>query len=556
MSGTQPGWARDFTGNILVETLSAIFELGITGMDALVWERFTMAVARVSRRWRHITLSLPSLWSVAHVRRSDSGKPAWLKILELFTTHSRDHPLYVHINLFPDGDDWRHGLSDCPDKVCPQSRMVFPLLPRWRILEIVGVHPRFVGSLRSLRNKTTPILSSLTVAICPDFPSDHFGAPLSLFEDKGSAPVLQSAALMGFFCQIPMTSVTSLRLGHLPAYEYDFRQLVEASRQVVRLQFVIEQYPHWDRDLIKIPDDIRERQEFPHLRQLELCISADVTPYDVSKTFFWIKAPSLVSLSLDFCDFCRDNHYTWAIAEALAKSGFSKPTFPRVTTLRINNAEFRGPVEIDSPLSAYAIAASVVLSTPAVRHIALFGCLSIHIMFQLLSGTSPIAWAKGSSSWSMLQTLSLSSIDVAAIPDLCQFLRNHVLYGTPIDLKITPAVANIIPSHDLEVLWQSIVVEVCETGELEYQIDWKRFADPFVSRIVALGGQVRQSSGRIGIDWQRGPEDAMLVLQLWSNVMSNRVFCFPRRNLCPIEIDVPWSKLVREDTCNEYWIAD
>lgn len=263
---------RSATSKLPAETLSAIFRAG--PVEPAEWENYAMAVSWVSREWRAIALSTPSLWNIVRIHRLNLGQ-GQLKVMKMFIDRSRSRSLHVHIDMC---DDFLYPylhedeeIDEIRDHLELQTALVFPLVSRWYTLDITSVQPSFLGSLKPLEDMVAPILHSLRVERDPNADKDYDN-PLCLFQRTNAAPALTSADITGLSCHIPCSSLTSLRLGPFPEIDMDIFQLVEASKSLVQLHIQVYDNYH----VTRVFEMHGPHCIFPVLRRLVVTIFQDI----------------------------------------------------------------------------------------------------------------------------------------------------------------------------------------------------------------------------------------------------------------------------------------
>lgn len=378
----------------------------------------------------------------------------------MFIERSRNGPLHILIDMKPDDDDL-YGAGDYQGSMQPQTARIFPLVSRWRTLEIIGVNPRYMDILKALQHVDAPMLCDLRVECDRRSDPDDYSDPLHLFNEKGGAPTLAHLDISGFPCRVALTAVTSLRLRSFLELEVDMAQLVEASIRLVELQLHID----CPANIALIQQATGPSHEFPLLRHLRIALLQTEMPADEC-LIPWLVAPLLQNLTLEYRP--RIQHAP-ALERALLSN--KRPKWPRLQTMCLCRAEF-------TPSAAIVMIAGI----PSVVHVVLIACERLFILFRELlhqnrdnRGTRDDgrgAWGEsgaesGSSTsvcWPLLQTISLSSIRLGDVKPLCDVVRDRISNGGLIALNISSAAAAAIPNDALHWLQQNVGVRICAIG--------------------------------------------------------------------------------------------
>jgi hypothetical protein len=111
------------TASLPNEILSEVFKAGpSTPWDCL---NHAMSVSQVTRRWRGVAISTPSIWAAIHIGLFSMRN--WLKLMEVFLERSRETPLDIIIHF-----DKTFRSGGCPARCaphCPSSSRVICASP-------------------------------------------------------------------------------------------------------------------------------------------------------------------------------------------------------------------------------------------------------------------------------------------------------------------------------------------------------------------------------------------------------------------------------------------
>jgi hypothetical protein len=219
------------TYNLPSETLSAIFEAGL-GKTLKISERscaswfgesdgrttpFELTVSSVSRRWRHVALQTPRLWTVLVI----DALGLTHDLYDLYLHRSKMCPLDVTLDC-----SYR---EECDINVERHLEWLIPHVGRWRKFTVRG---GYIGSrLSALSHLCAPALETLVLDIITEKPG------LELF--SGGAPRLSSVELIGACCRPPLGALKYLKLSRSfldPLFDYDqFTQLMQPMDLLTRL---------------------------------------------------------------------------------------------------------------------------------------------------------------------------------------------------------------------------------------------------------------------------------------------------------------------------------
>lgn len=238
------------------ELLSLIFEHGYFEAEQTD-DIFKSYTARVSRRWRNVTLSTPSLWSVLQLSAGNIGQR--LISLPIYLERSMDHPLDIRLNCFWTQETNEHLMG-----------LLMPHSKRWRSLSIIAHNTDIFGHIQ---NTPVPLLRSLKISY---FAPERELTMFSLF--CGNLPNLTNLCLRNVsFRQmsVPIHTLTTLEIrgyGTWPDYA-SLSQMLAESTSLTRL--VIHVKPG------SVLSDVNRRDQppilLPALRSFEVLTSEWLT---------------------------------------------------------------------------------------------------------------------------------------------------------------------------------------------------------------------------------------------------------------------------------------
>ena len=463
-------------GSLPNEILVAIFEARPSKFEDR--EGYAMGISQVSRLWRSIALSTPSLWNSIRVDFLFAGE-GQLSMLDLFIERSRKSPLDIVISLERDEDD--HNWHEFWE----QTEKIFPLVSRWRTLLILGqIRNDVFGALHDLDRSKAPMLELFEVRIeSPIEAQTAFDEPLLLFQ--GGAPRLAQIEIHEISiaaCQPPLSSITSLRLHH-PPHPYNiaqYRGILVAANNLSDLQLfgnIINA-----RELYAVATSRTALIRIPSLRSLVISPSWSTGPFTLYSLLASLDTPALEYLTLHCCPW--QNHVS-EFQEIFRNYG--PPRYPLLRALTLRYADFSQPVAI-----------WFTSMLPSITCISLIECKSSARFFSLLAGnhrfTKVDKWADNDTDSDNdtddeyarkrnvieeetalvedetnsvhlphLLGICLLSIDITGLLGLCDVISQRASRGIPIAyLQFASTEVSHIPSDKLEWLRERVRVEVCE----------------------------------------------------------------------------------------------
>ena len=235
------------TYNLPIETLSAIFEIGLCESPFLAtvptrsgwfedkWSPlptpFEIVVSSVSRRWRNVALQTPRLWTRVYINVAQSAH----ELLDLYLRRSKMYPLDLTLSRRKLRWERDRDLADSDARVLLEFKQyleqLVPHVGRWREFS-VRRDDRAVqlsDALASLASLNAPVLETLML----DGGCRSFRRVFS-----SGAPRLSSVELIGATLWPPLETVKHLKL--YPSYQFQlsyaqFRHLIQPMRSLVNL---------------------------------------------------------------------------------------------------------------------------------------------------------------------------------------------------------------------------------------------------------------------------------------------------------------------------------
>ncbi|KIM83153.1 hypothetical protein PILCRDRAFT_819935 [Piloderma croceum F 1598] len=235
------------TYNLPIETLSAIFEIGLSDSPFLAtkparggyfedkWSPlptpFEIVVSSVSRRWRNVALQTPRLWTRIYINVAQSAH----ELLDLYLYRSKTCLLDITLSRRKLRWERDHDLVGCDAKdVIGCQRYLEQLVShvgRWREFSVRRDDStlQLSDALVGLANLNAPALEFLMLEGCRGSFRKVFSA---------GAPRLSSVELIGAALYPPLEGVKHLKLHPLSFFHLShaqFRHLIQPMRSVVNL---------------------------------------------------------------------------------------------------------------------------------------------------------------------------------------------------------------------------------------------------------------------------------------------------------------------------------
>jgi hypothetical protein len=236
------------TYNLPVETLSAIFEIGLSESPFLPakpkkggyfedkWTPlptpFEIVVSSVSRRWRNVALQTPRLWTRVYINVAQSAH----ELLDLYLDRSKMCSLDITLSRRKLRWERSRDLMGSEPKAIIEFKQylerLVPHVGRWREPNVKSGDrsmPLF-GVLAALAHLYAPALETLVL-------DGYRGLSLRKIFSAG-APLLSSVELIGVFFLPPLEAVKHLKLhsGHRCQLSHaQFRDLIQPMRSLINL---------------------------------------------------------------------------------------------------------------------------------------------------------------------------------------------------------------------------------------------------------------------------------------------------------------------------------
>ena len=383
---------------------------------------FLVRASQVTRRWRTVSLSIPSLWSRIELRPNSHSRQYRTGLIEEYLARSSGSLLDISIYMCENQD------------VAPVIDLLIPQISRWHRLLVESVdEPAIQAFVLSLRDLAAPGLESLEIDLEIDGEQNQ-----SLWTGEsgtlgGGIPSLHYLGTRGINMQRwlpPLGGVKSIYMADcysatLLSYAR-FREILTASTSLTHLEL---------EGMINCSasDDMTPIQ-MPCLVSLCVLPPNYVNPIHCIRNIFnSISAPALRILTLrkvygqQFCAFLE----TFRSAER----------HPVLETLRLESVT---GLEYLTPTFA--------LSSPTITHLSLKFITDPEPILQLLAGLDPL--------WPRLQILSVGPVDNALLRSL---ISDRISAGRPlVKLRYAtepPAAFDMIPVTEMNWFRERLLVE-------------------------------------------------------------------------------------------------
>ncbi|GBE90233.1 hypothetical protein SCP_1900820 [Sparassis crispa] len=295
-----------------------------------VWSPFPMLVASVSRRWRNLSLTTPTLWTNLHI--SMEGPRHWAS---LALTRSAMHLLDITID----------GRGECPSRLdeiatyghaeaprCTPTiisclNLLVPHSNRWRKFIIISHHSidiRVVGEI--IKNVQSPFLEHLRLSLTGSGPADNQEVPLPAILG-GGAPMLSSVRLDSVslpWGSMPLSGLSTIDI----RWMWDQTKLMYPQfRDLLQDSPALEQLILRGRHVELHPNSTYESIHVPSLRYLEL--SGD----NICRLSSILITPELETLALVNVDESEFREFVgWLLSVEIRYSALRFLVFVNVTT--------------------------------------------------------------------------------------------------------------------------------------------------------------------------------------------------------------------------------
>jgi hypothetical protein len=411
-------------GRLPDEVLAEVFRHLDGGWDNDNELPFLLRASQVTKRWRHVTLSIPSLWSTIELRPNSHSQHYQTRLVKEYLSRSGASLLDIEIHM-------------CEDRnVTPVVDLLIPEIDRWLRLVVESTDERAVRTLfRALHNQYAPRLQHLRIDVEID---DEQNMALWIGENRtlaGGVPSLNFLETRGINMHDwlpPLGGVKSIYMADCYSASllryHQFRQILIASTSLTHLELegMIECSTLDDVTLI----------EMPCLVLLSVLPPDYVNPIPYMRNIFTtISAPSLQIL-------CLRKVYGQQFRVFL-ETFRSASYHPVLETLML-----------DSVTGLEHLTPTFALSSPTIRHLSLKFTDPAPIL-QLLTNHNfdPL--------WPLLQTLTVGPVNNAL---LRSFISDRISIGLPLvklryGTELDP-ISNDIPTSEMNWFVERLRVEM------------------------------------------------------------------------------------------------
>jgi hypothetical protein len=410
-------------GRLPDEVLAEIFRHLDGGWDDDDEPPFLLRASQVMKRWRHVTLSIPTLWSTIELRPNSHSQRYQTKLVKEYLARSGASLLDIEIHMCEDQD------------VTPVVDLLIPEICRWLRLVIESADELAIQTLfRALHNRYAPCLQHLRIDLEIDDEQNNFlwmGENRTLAGGVPSLNFLETRGINMHEWLPPLGGVKTIYMADcysasLLSYSR-FREILIASTSLTHLE----------------------------LEGMINCSTQD----DVTL----IEMPSLVSLSVLPPDYVNPIPYMCNIFTTI-----SAPSLQILCLRKVYGHQFRVFLETFRSASCHPVLETLVLdsvtglehltprfalSSPTIRHLSLKFTDSAPVL-QLLTSHNfdPL--------WPLLQTLTVGPVDNAL---LRSFISDRISAGLPlVKLRYATeslAVFNDIPTSEMNWFVERLRVE-------------------------------------------------------------------------------------------------
>ncbi|KAJ7079505.1 hypothetical protein C8R43DRAFT_1083210 [Mycena crocata] len=264
------------------EIISEIFLQSLSPSDSLSGPTSPIFLGHICRKWRAITLSTPTLWTVIRLDVDTTTKhEKQLRLLDIWLARSRDCPLSISITEY----------CHCPISESFASRFLAAIIPHSRRWRSVSLHILF--SAFPMISGELPILSELTITSASDhLPNiEHPDAPWPLAMFK-QAPKLRRVSLCRVdpnIFHLPWAQITCLSITQPDS----FNDLSKILTLVVNVAFLVVQITH------DTPASLPVIPPLLHLRHLTLAGYEGLHPAMHAQFMDTLTLPALTHLETE-----------------------------------------------------------------------------------------------------------------------------------------------------------------------------------------------------------------------------------------------------------------
>lgn len=353
-----------YISSLPTELLTAIFE---AGADSSVSPPFEILVSHISKRWRHVAINMPGLWTKVIV----TFRPHGFDVASLYLKRSKLSALNLFVNL-------RKAYT--AEDVTSVCQLIIPHIRRWNRIHIVCFQPSMLNLFLASLPSAAPLLRCMKIH-CRLYNANYTAQ--RIFVD--GAPSLTCLLLKGVMLKQhcpPLTAITSLRI-----YEPSFTDtLYQMQTELSALTHLVIHQPF--RSFVT---PTARMIELPLLRSLHARIGTLEFDYLVTK----LSVPLLEFLLLEVPG-------DWNTEISAFDATSVPPRFPSLRSLTIRPSRCRCvhkpcPWLLPSPWRLY------MLAFPTVQHFTLL----FHDMRGLLGAMKCPPQSPTSSFWPGLHTLTL-----------------------------------------------------------------------------------------------------------------------------------------------------
>ncbi|KAF7367432.1 hypothetical protein MSAN_00805800 [Mycena sanguinolenta] len=267
-----------------------------------VLHRAPLIFGEVSRQWRTIALSTPTLWNSIFITCTNEKLRNYISLCDTWLKRSGSLPLSIRIHLAPSEAVPQHVTKDCQDLL----RTILPYAQRWRLVDFVNVPDYSYHILHGCLPKSLPVLQALSVG--HTLPAD---ASCMFWAELRNAPKLRFLHHHNVgeeWLTFPWSQLTHIDLGNCS--EYDCLRILSAASAAVDCTFSVErpssfQHPpitHYSLKTLRISQshaDLHLRLTCPRLSTLAVSSACSRFSFHDLPSFIARSGPNIENFTLE-----------------------------------------------------------------------------------------------------------------------------------------------------------------------------------------------------------------------------------------------------------------